>query len=184
MQSFRRRFGEFNDQTDKYSLPGWSLSIMAPTPFLGLHLLCLDRREMGPSCRYHSAMRNGDLARVPHLVPITLTRPTMIPLYSEATLTSTSTAASHFKPPLYTGPCSRSVAAIVVIPIYQADTAPGSPRGMFASTIELKIALSTLIASVVILGTKPIDGNAVWLIPIGLQLPIPAIILTFFPAPA
>lgn len=71
--------------------------------------------------------------------------------------------------------------AIVVVPIYQAETAPGPLRGMFASTIQLNIAIGTLIASVVILGTKAIDGNAAWLIPIGLQLPIPVIFLALIP---
>lgn len=40
MQPFGRRFGKFNEETNKYSLPGWLSSVMTATPFLGKAMVC------------------------------------------------------------------------------------------------------------------------------------------------
>lgn len=35
LQSFTRRFGEYQPDTKLYALPGWLSSVMTATPFLG-----------------------------------------------------------------------------------------------------------------------------------------------------
>lgn len=71
--------------------------------------------------------------------------------------------------------------AIVVVPIYQAETAPPVLRGMFASTIQLMIVLGQLVATCVTYGTKNIDSDAGWRIPIALQLVMPTAIFLLLP---
>ena len=71
--------------------------------------------------------------------------------------------------------------AIVVVPIYQAETSPEMLRGTFASTIQLMIILGQVVATCVTYGTKNIDSDPGWRIPTGLQLIIPAIILALLP---
>lgn len=41
MQSFSRRFGEYNPKKNVFSIPGWLLSIMTATPFLGKAVGCI-----------------------------------------------------------------------------------------------------------------------------------------------
>jgi MFS transporter, SP family, sugar:H+ symporter len=71
--------------------------------------------------------------------------------------------------------------AIVVVPIYQAETAPKVLRGMFGSTIQLMIVFGQLIATLVTFSTQHIRGSRGWHIPIGLQLIMPALIITLLP---
>ena len=71
--------------------------------------------------------------------------------------------------------------AIVVVPIYQAETAPHVLRGMFASTIQLLIILGQVIATIVTYGTKNINSDAGWRIPTALQLVMPAAIFFLLP---
>lgn len=71
--------------------------------------------------------------------------------------------------------------AIVVVPIYQAETAPQALRGMFASTIQLMIVLGQLTATLITFGTQHIRDARGWHIPIGLQLLMPSLILALLP---
>lgn len=71
--------------------------------------------------------------------------------------------------------------AIVVVPIYQAETCPTVLRGMFASTIQLLIILGQVIASIVTYGSKNINSDAGWRIPTGLQLLMPTFIFALLP---
>jgi MFS family permease len=71
--------------------------------------------------------------------------------------------------------------AIVVVPIYQAETAPHVLRGMFASTIQLMIVLGQLVATCVTYGTKNIGSDAGWRVPIALQLIMPTAIFLLLP---
>lgn len=71
--------------------------------------------------------------------------------------------------------------AIVVVPIYQAETAPKVLRGMFGATIQFMIVLGSLVATLVTFGTERVRGSRGWHIPIGLQLFMPALILGFLP---
>lgn len=71
--------------------------------------------------------------------------------------------------------------AIVVVPIYQAETSPRVLRGMFGSTIQVMIVLGQLIATLIAFGTQNIPDRKGWQIPIGLQLFMPTLILVLLP---
>lgn len=71
--------------------------------------------------------------------------------------------------------------AIVVVPIYQAETAPKALRGMFGSTIQLMIIFGQVVATLVSYGTKTISSNAGWQIPVSLQVVMPALIFVLLP---
>jgi hypothetical protein len=40
MNSFGKKFGEYNEVKERYALPGWLSSIMTATPFLGKAVVC------------------------------------------------------------------------------------------------------------------------------------------------
>ncbi|KAL2784032.1 hypothetical protein BJX66DRAFT_344422 [Aspergillus keveii] len=71
--------------------------------------------------------------------------------------------------------------AIVVVPIYNAETCPQVLRGMFSSTLQLMISLGSLVASCVTYGTNNTRGDAGWRIPTGLQFIMPAFLLLLYP---
>lgn len=70
---------------------------------------------------------------------------------------------------------------IVVVPIFQSECAPPALRGMISATLQLQIGFGQLVASLVNYGTKGMDGDASWLIPTGLQLVVPVVILGLLP---
>ena len=57
---------------------------------------------------------------------------------------------------------------VVVTPIYQAECAPPELRGMIASTLQFQIMFGSLIATLVNYGTQTMEGQASWMIPIGM----------------
>lgn len=70
---------------------------------------------------------------------------------------------------------------IVVVPIFQSECAPPALRGMISATLQLQIGFGQLVASLVNYGTKGMGGDVSWLIPTGLQLVVPVIILGLLP---
>lgn len=71
--------------------------------------------------------------------------------------------------------------AIVIIPIYQGETAPRALRGMFNSTIQLLIVGGQIVSTLVTFGCKDIESNVGWQVPVGLQLAAPVVILALLP---
>lgn len=71
--------------------------------------------------------------------------------------------------------------AIVVVPIYQAETSPRVLRGMFASTTQVMIVFGQLIATLIAFGTQHMPDRRGWQIPIGLQLLVPAVLSALLP---
>lgn len=71
--------------------------------------------------------------------------------------------------------------AIVVVPIYQAETAPKILRGMFASTLQVMIIFGQVVSTLVTFGTQHIDGDRGWRVPVGLQFLMPSLILGMLP---
>ncbi|KAL9562649.1 hypothetical protein ACKAV7_013213 [Fusarium commune] len=69
---------------------------------------------------------------------------------------------------------------IVVVPIYQVETAPNSLRGLVTSSLQLMILLGSLVASLVTWGTSSIKTNAAWHIPVGLQFLAPTFLLALW----
>lgn len=70
---------------------------------------------------------------------------------------------------------------IVVVPIYQGETAPRVLRGMMTSTLQLMIIFGQLVASLVNYGTQHITTDKGCQIPVGLQFVAPTIILCLLP---
>ncbi|KAF9767006.1 hypothetical protein IL306_000482 [Fusarium sp. DS 682] len=66
---------------------------------------------------------------------------------------------------------------IVVVPIYQAETAPKPLRGLITSSLQLMILLGSLVASIVTWGTSSMETNAAWHIPVALQFFAPTFLL-------
>lgn len=66
---------------------------------------------------------------------------------------------------------------IVVVPIYQAETAPRALRGLVTSSLQLMINLGALVASLVTWHTSSMKTNAAWHIPVGLQFLAPTFLL-------
>ncbi|KAF5640381.1 hexose transporter 2 [Fusarium sp. NRRL 25303] len=66
---------------------------------------------------------------------------------------------------------------IVVVPIYQAETAPETLWGLITSSLQLMILLGSLVASLVPCGTSSMKTSAAWHIPVALQLLVPAFLL-------
>lgn len=42
MQSFAKDFGEYDEKTDLWALPGWLSSVMTATPFFGKAIVSQD----------------------------------------------------------------------------------------------------------------------------------------------
>ncbi|KAK2690691.1 hypothetical protein QWA68_010481 [Fusarium oxysporum] len=69
---------------------------------------------------------------------------------------------------------------IVVVPIYQAETAPRALRGLVTSSLQLMINLGALVASLVTWRTSSMKSNAAWHIPVGLQFLAPTFLLVLW----
>ncbi|KAI8630231.1 general substrate transporter [Xylariaceae sp. FL1651] len=151
LHSFTSKFGVC-DENGVCALPGWLSSVMTATPFLGKTLGCI-------ACGW-IAEKWGRKVALLGLCLISFT--SSIDSRAQFTLGRIITYGQ-------TG------MAIVVVPIYQAETAPKELRGMFASTIQVLIILGQVVSSLITFGTKNIPNSSGWRIPIGLQLVAPAI---------
>ncbi|KAL2845513.1 general substrate transporter [Aspergillus pseudoustus] len=163
MNSFGRRFGEYNETRDAWVIPGWLSSVMTATPFIG--------KAIGSICCGYIAKRWGRRSAIFCLCIVCIVGVVL----QTAAVNSGMFTTGRIITFAMTG------MAIVVVPIYNAETSPQVLRGMFSSTIQLMIAFGGLIASCVTYGTKSIDSDAGWRIPTGLQLVMPALLLLLFP---
>ncbi|SCV48752.1 uncharacterized protein FFFS_08755 [Fusarium fujikuroi] len=66
---------------------------------------------------------------------------------------------------------------IVVVPIYQTETAPEALWGLITSLVQLIILLGSLVASLVTCGTSSMKTSTAWHIPVALQLLVPVFLL-------
>ncbi|KAI1178404.1 general substrate transporter [Nemania sp. FL0916] len=159
LHSFASKFGEC-DKKGVCALPGWLSSVMTATPFLGKALGCIGAGWV--------AERFGRKATFYLLCIVSLIGVTL------QTASETSRAQFTLGRIITYG---QTGIAIVLVPIYQAETTPRELRGMFASTIQLMIIFGQVVSSLVTYGTKGIPSSAGWRIPIGLQLVSPVILL-------
>ncbi|CAH0018366.1 unnamed protein product [Clonostachys rhizophaga] len=163
MQSFTTMFGQRDPNTGLYVLPGWLSSVMTATPFLGKALGCICAGALAERWGRRAAVLGLCISSiVGALLQVSAHSATQFTVGRVITFTMTGMA-------------------IVVVPIYQAETAPKVLRGMFTSTIQLMIVLGQLIATLVTYGTQDIPEPRGWQIPVGLQLIIPVVILAFLP---
>ena len=69
---------------------------------------------------------------------------------------------------------------MIVVPIYQAECAPKSVRGMLNSTLQLMVMVGQVVAAVVCLGTRTIKSDAGWQITVSMQLVAPTILFGLY----
>ncbi|KAI0201369.1 general substrate transporter [Astrocystis sublimbata] len=157
--SFTRSFGEC-DENGVCALPGWLSSVMTATPFLGKALGCIGAGWV--------AARFGRKATFYLLCIVSIVGVLL-------QVTSVTSRAQFTLGRIIA--FGQTGIAIVLVPIYQAETTPRELRGMFASTIQLMISLGQLVAALIIFGAQNIPSDTGWRITIGLQLVVPAILL-------
>ncbi|KAL1593141.1 hypothetical protein SLS60_010748 [Paraconiothyrium brasiliense] len=163
MQSFQDDFGVYNPKTKLWALPSWLRSVMTSTPFVG--------KALGAIGCGLIAERWGRRSAIFWLCILS---------FIGAALQTSATTSAQFT-------LGRIIAyamtgmAVVVVPIYQGETAPAELRGMFGCTIQFMITLGQVVSSLVTFGTKGMTSNAGWQIPIGMQLVMPAVILILLP---
>lgn len=158
MSAFRRRFGEYNETTEKWILPSYLTAIMNSTPFLG--------KLIGVMACGPIAERWGRKMAVLIMAVISLIG---------CTLQTSAHSAAQFTAGRIINFATTGF-TIVVTPIYQSECVPAPLRGMITSMIQFQISFGGLIASLVNLGTAGIDSDTAWLVPIGLQLLLPIVI--------
>jgi MFS family permease len=64
----------------------------------------------------------------------------------------------------------------VVIPMYQAETAPASTRGMLTTLYQLFITLGILVAESVSVGTRQLAKSGSWRATLGIGLAAPSLL--------
>ncbi|KAM0331477.1 hypothetical protein ACHAQA_003153 [Verticillium albo-atrum] len=163
MQPFAKRFGKWDEKIQLYALPASLSAIMTATPFLGKLVGVI---ACGPVAERWGRKKAMLILAIVSLVGCTL----QTSAHSAAQFT-----AGRIINFATTGMC------IVVVPIYQSECAPKELRGLIGSTLQLTISFGSFVASLVNLGTKSISSDASWLIPTGLQLVVPVIILALLP---
>lgn len=161
--AFAKRFGEWDEDAQLYALPAYLSSIMTATPFAGKLLGAI---ACGPIAERWGRKRAILILAILSLIGCTLQ--TAAHSAAQFTVGRVINFAT-------TGFC------IVVVPIYQAECSPKELRGLINSTLQMIIIFGQTVASLVNLGTKDIPNDASWLIPVGLQLVIPCIILSLLP---
>ncbi|RDW59105.1 hypothetical protein BP5796_12029 [Coleophoma crateriformis] len=163
MQSFEGDFGVFNKKTKLWELPASLRSVMTATPFIG--------KALGVIACGLVAERWGRRAAIFWLCILS---------FIGAALQTSAHNSAQFT-------IGRIIAyamtgmAVVVVPIYQSETAPAVLRGMFGCTIQFMIVFGQVVSSLITYETQNIKSNAGWQIPVGLQLAVPFIILLLLP---
>lgn len=56
---------------------------------------------------------------------------------------------------------------MLMIPSYLAETAPQELRGLIGGQIQIQIMFSQVVANLINYGTKQLDTDACWMIPLG-----------------
>ncbi|CAK7237081.1 hypothetical protein SBRCBS47491_009855 [Sporothrix bragantina] len=163
MQSFAKKFGQYNSSKGLYALPAWLSSLMTSLPFLGKALGAI-------TCGWISE-RWGRKKAILGLVGLS---------FLGVLLQTCATTAAQFTVGRFIS-FGMTGMTIVVVPLYQGEVAPGPLRGMMAATLQLMIIVGQVVASLVNLGTQHIASDAGWRLSVGLQFVAPAIILGLLP---
>ncbi|KAI0475072.1 general substrate transporter [Xylariaceae sp. FL0804] len=163
MHSFASRFGVC-DADDVCALPGWLSSVMTSTPFFGKAIGCISAGYI--------AERWGRKRAILCLCIISFVGVTL-------QVSSVSSAAQFTIGRIIT--YMMTGMAIVVVPIYQAETSPRELRGMFGATIQLMIVFGQVVSSLVAYGTKDIPSARGWRTVVSLQYVAPAVLFALLP---
>ncbi|KAF4336084.1 hexose transporter 2 [Fusarium beomiforme] len=162
MQSFGRQFGTCNKETGGCALQPWLSSVMTSVPFIG--------KALGTVICGIIAERWGRKIAIMGLI---------IASFVGVLLQTTATTAAQFTIGRFISFAMTGM-TIVVVPIYQAETAPKALRGLITSSLQLMILLGALVASIVTWGTSSMKTNAAWHIPVALQFVAPTVLLVLW----
>ncbi|KAG5766045.1 hypothetical protein H9Q72_005889 [Fusarium xylarioides] len=128
MQAFGRQFGTCDEETGKCSLQPWLSSVMTSVPFIG--------KALGTVICGVIAERWGRKIAIMGLI---------IASFVGVLLQTTATTAAQFTIGRFISFAMTGM-TIVVVPIYQAETAPKALRGLITSSLQLMILLGSLVA--------------------------------------
>ncbi|EXK80073.1 hypothetical protein FOQG_15355 [Fusarium oxysporum f. sp. raphani 54005] len=162
MQAFGRQFGTCDKETGNCSLQPWLSSVMTSVPFIG--------KALGTVTCGVIAERWGRKIAIMGLI---------IASFVGVLLQTTATTAAQFTIGRFISFAMTGM-TIVVVPIYQAETAPRALRGLVTSSLQLMINLGALVASLVTWRTSSMNTNAAWHIPVGLQFLAPTFLLVLW----
>ncbi|KAF4537060.1 Sugar transporter [Lasiodiplodia theobromae] len=162
MEPFKRRFGKC-DADGTCSIPSYLSSIMNSTPYLG--------KLLGTWVAAPLAERFG---RKKSLLFIAICSIIGTVLQIAAT-TAAQFTVGRITCYFMTGIC------MLMIPSYLAETAPQELRGLIGGQIQIQIMFSQVVANLINYGTKQLDTNACWMIPLGIQFVMPAILIAAYP---
>ncbi|KAJ4112162.1 hypothetical protein NW768_011741 [Fusarium equiseti] len=151
MQSFGRQFGVC-DETGKCSLQPWLSSVMTSIPFFG--------KALGVVICGVIAERWGRKIAIMGLI---------VASFVGVILQTAATTAVQFTIGRFIS-FGMTGMTIIVVPIYQSETAPKALRGLMTSSLQLMI----------LLGAASMESNAAWLIPVALQLVAPIFLLALW----
>ncbi|KAG9496377.1 hypothetical protein J7337_012965 [Fusarium musae] len=163
MQAFGRQFGTCDEESGKCSLQPWLSSVMTSVPFIG--------KALGTVICGVIAERWGRKIAIMGLI--------IASFVSGVLLQTTATTAAQFTIGRFISFAMTGM-TIVVVPIYQAETAPKALRGLITSSLQLMILLGSLVASLVTWGTSSMKTNAAWHIPVALQFIAPTFLLVLW----
>ncbi|KAF5559019.1 hexose transporter 2 [Fusarium mexicanum] len=162
MQAFGRQFGTCDGETGKCSLQPWLSSVMTSVPFIG--------KALGTVICGVIAERWGRKIAIMGLI---------IASFIGVLLQTTATTAAQFTIGRFISSAMTGM-TIVVVPFYQAETAPKALRGLITSSLQLMIILGSLVASLVTRGTSSMKTNAAWHIPVALRFIAPTFLLSLW----
>ncbi|KAI1064641.1 hypothetical protein LB506_007985 [Fusarium annulatum] len=177
MQAFGRQFGTCDEETGKCSLQPWLSSVMTSVPFIGKALGTVICGVIAERWGRKLAIMGLILASFVYVFP----HPSYLLLIVESgvLLQTTATTAAQFTIGRFISFAMTGM-TIVVVPIYQAETAPKAIRGLITSSLQLMILLGSLVASLVTWGTSSMKTNAAWHIPVALQFLAPTFLLALW----
>ncbi|GME22420.1 putative sugar transporter protein [Neofusicoccum parvum] len=162
MTPFKKRFGTC-DSDGTCAIPSYLSSIMNSTPYLG--------KLLGTWVAAPLAERFG---RKKSLMFIAICSIIGTILQISAT-TAAQFTVGRITCYFMTGIC------MLMIPSYLAETAPQQLRGLIGGQIQIQIMFSQVVANLINYGTKQLDTDACWMIPLGIQFVMPAILIAAYP---
>ncbi|KAF2143178.1 uncharacterized protein K452DRAFT_346936 [Aplosporella prunicola CBS 121167] len=162
MEPFKKRFGKC-DSHGTCSIPSYLSSVMNSTPYLG--------KLLGTWVAAPLAERFG---RKKSLLFVAVCSIIGTILQISAT-TAAQFTVGRITCYFMTGIC------MLMIPSYLAETAPQELRGLIGGQIQIQIMFSQVIANLINNGTKQLATDACWMIPLGIQFVMPAILIAAYP---
>ncbi|KAH7060902.1 general substrate transporter [Macrophomina phaseolina] len=163
MAPFKKRFGKC-DADGTCAIPSYLSSIMNSTPYLG--------KLLGTWVAAPLAERFGRKKSLMFIAICSIIG---------TILQITATTAAQFTVGRITCYFMTGRICMLMIPSYLAETAPQELRGLIGGQIQIQIMFSQVVANLINYGTKQLDTDACWMIPLGIQFVMPAILIAAYP---